>query len=313
MLAVVVGFLFLLNGLDVVNSYVGRSFMTAIAQRERRQFILFALAYLGVFAASAVAGCPPRVFPGPLALLWRDWLTQQLVRHYLNGETYSRIRARGGIDNPDQRISEDVRTFTTSLLSFGVTFLNSVVTTVAFVGVLWSISRWLLLCAVGYAALGSLVTVVIGHRLVELQNLELKREADLRYGLMHVREHAKRITALHDESAENSHIHRALRMVVDNTGAIIGVTRNVGFFTSGFNYLVPILPIIIVAPSYMRGEIEFGVVTQAAMAFAQILGSLFDRCRSLSESLHVRRGRSSSRLALGEMQKVSAAPLRSIG
>jgi putative ATP-binding cassette transporter len=92
----------------------------------------------------------------------------------------------------------------------------------------------------------------------------------MRYALIHAREHSRSHEV---PPAEARRAYAQLRRVVHNTRAIITVSRNVGFFTSGYNYLVPVLPIILVAPRYFAGEIEFGVVTQSAMAFAQVLGA----------------------------------------
>jgi putative ATP-binding cassette transporter len=264
-LTAILALLLTLNALNVANSYVGRNFMTAIAQRDGAQYFRFAVLYIGVFAASTVTGVSQQFVQDRLALSWRDWLTRHLIDRYLSAHTFARIRARTDIDNPDQRIAEDVRTFTGTLMSFVVMIANSTLTTVAFAGVLWSITPLLLVTAVLYAALGSVVTVLLGHRLVSLDNHQFKKEADLRYGLIHVREHG--------DAREGRRILARLRRVVHNSRAIIGVTRNVGFFTSGYNYLVQILPILIVAPRYLRGTIEFGVVTQSAMAFAQLLGA----------------------------------------
>jgi putative ATP-binding cassette transporter len=268
----IVALLLTLNALNVANSYVGRNFMTAIALRDRGQYFRFAILYVGVFAASAVTGVSQQFVQDRLALSWRDWLTRHLIDRYLSGHTLDRISAKKGIDNPDQRIAEDVHTFTSTLLSFAVMITNSALTTVAFAGVLWSISPLLLLIAILYAAVGSVFTVLLGYRLVALNNQQLKKEADLRHGLIHVRERGAPL-AERDEPQEARRIHARLRRVVHNSRAIIGVTRNVGFFTSGYNYLVPILPIVIVAPLFLRGRIELGVVTQSAMAFAQLLGA----------------------------------------
>jgi putative ATP-binding cassette transporter len=225
-----------------------------------------------VFAASAVTGVSQQFVQDRLALSWRDWLTRHLVGLYLSGDMFDRISAKKSIDNPDQRIAEDVRTFTSTLLSFGVMIANSVVTTIAFAGVLWSITPVLLLAAVAYAITGSAFTVLLGGRLVALNNLQLKKEADLRRELIHIRERGAPIDT--DDRREERRVGARLRRVVHNSRAMIGVTRNVGFFTSGYNYLVPILPILTVAPLYLRGSIEFGVVTQSAMAFAQLLGAI---------------------------------------
>jgi putative ATP-binding cassette transporter len=271
-LALIVTLLLTLNALNVGNSYVGRGFITAISQRNREHYFRFAILYLAVFASSAGIGVSNQFVQDRLALLWRESLTRHLIDRYLSGHAFERIAANKEIDNPDQRIAEDVRTFTSTLVSFVVMITNSSLTTIAFAGVLWSITPALLLTAVLYAALGSTLTVFLGFRLVNLNNLQLKKEADFRYGLIHLREHAEPFNA-RGEPKEGRRVRARLRRVVHNTRAIIAVTRNVGFFTSGYNYLVPILPVLVVAPRYFRGEVEFGVVTQSAMAFAQLLGA----------------------------------------
>ena len=158
-------------------------------------------------------------------------------------------------------------------LSFVLILLNSLITLVAFSGVLWSITPWLVFAAVGYALFGSLMTMVLGHRLVGLHFLQLKKEADLRYGLMQVREDAESIAFRRGEAKENVRLSGRLAAVVENLKCIMAVNRNLGFFTTGYNYMTQIIPVLIVAPLYMRGASEFGVVTQAVMAFAFVLGA----------------------------------------
>lgn len=270
-LGVIVSTLILLNALNVANSFVGGSFISAISDRQTARYFKFSLLYLAVFAASTLVGVFGQFVQDRLALLWREWLTGHLIDRYLCGQTFDWINTKEEIDNPDQRISEDVRTFTSTLLSFVVMMVNAILTTLAFASVLWSIAPPLLFTAIIYAAIGSLLTVALGHRLVPLNNLQLKREADLRHGLIHLQEHVELMEAPGELSGRRVHV--LLRRVIRNSRAIIGVTRNLGFFTSGYNYLVPIIPILIVAPRYLHGQIEFGIVTQSAMAFAQILGA----------------------------------------
>ena len=91
--------------------------------------------------------------------------------------------------------------------------------------------------------------------------------------LNHVDEHAESVALLHWEGQLTSRLLRRLDELVDNYRRITSVNRNLGFFTTGYNYLIQIIPALIVAPLYIRGEVEFGVITQAAMAFAQLLGA----------------------------------------
>jgi putative ATP-binding cassette transporter len=266
-------FLVAMNSLNVVNSYVGRDFMTAISERHPARYFRYALEYLGVFAASTVVAVFNRFTEERLRLLWREWLTRILINGYLSGHTYYRLKAREEIDNPDQRITDDVKAYTQTTLSFFILSLNSAITSVAFLGVLWSITPVLVFTAIIYAAVGTTATILLGRRLVALNNLQLKKEADLRYDLIQVRETAEAIATLGIEKAMRAFLRARLAQVVANTRLIIAVNRNLGFLTNGYNYLIQLVPLLIVAPLYMRGAVEFGVVTQSAMAFATVLGA----------------------------------------
>ncbi len=271
--AVLIGFLFAISGLNVVNSYVGRDFMTAISDRDRAGFVRMATLYIGVFAASTVVAVFQRFAEERLGLLWRAWLTGRLITFYLAGRTYYWLKEMGSVDNPDQRIAEDVKAFTATTLSFTLIFLNATFTVVAFSGVLWTISRVLFGVAVGYAIVGSLLTILLGRPLIGLNYRQLDREANLRSALNHVNEHAESVALLHAEDQLTGRLRRRLDDLVDNYRRITSVNRNLGFFTTGYSYMIQIIPALIVAPLYIRGEVEFGVVTQSAMAFAQLVGA----------------------------------------
>jgi putative ATP-binding cassette transporter len=272
-LALLLGVLVAVNALNVVNSYVGRDFMTAISDRRPRQYATYALLYLGVFAGLTILAVFARFSEERLRLLWRAWLTKILINGYVSGHTYYRLKERAEVDNPDQRITDDVKSYTQTTLSFFILSLNSSITSLAFLGVLWSITPRLVLVAIVYAAIGTASTILLGRPLVRLNNLQLKKEADLRYHLIQVREAAETIAPMRIEKTVRALLRRRLDAVVENSRAIISVTRNLGFFTVGYNYLIQLVPLLIVAPLYMRGEVEFGVVTQSAMAFAQVLGA----------------------------------------
>lgn len=270
---VLLALLFGINGLNVVNSYVGRDFMTAIEHRDRAGFVRYAIAYVVVFGASTVAAVLFRFCEERLGLLWRDWLTRRLVRSYLAERAFHRLSLPGGLANPDQRIAEDVRTFVTMTLSLCLMFLNGTVTVLAFSGVLWSISPTLFFVGIGYAAAGSVATVLLGRRLVPLNYRQADREADFRAELIHVRENAESVALLHREQFLEGRLLARVDALVANLKHIIAVNRNVGFFTTGYNYLIQIIPALIVAPLFIAGETQFGTITQAAMAFSQLLGA----------------------------------------
>jgi len=161
-------FMFGTNGLSVVNSYVARAFMTAIEHRDHAGFARMAIYYIGVFAASTFVSVLYSYTEQRLGLVWRVWSTRQIVGRYANDRVYYGLKVRGEIGNPDQRISDDVRNFTTSTLSFLLMLLNGTFTVLAFSGVMWSISPLLFGVSVAYAATGTFLTYVFGRRLVRL-------------------------------------------------------------------------------------------------------------------------------------------------
>src|SRR6476620_1415007 len=270
--AALLGLLLAINGLNVVNSYVGRDFMTAIEQRSMSRFLWLALLYVGVFAASTVAAVLCRFAEERLALLWRDWLTRRLVGIYLTGATYYWLRDHE-IANPDQRIADDVRVFTATTLSLSLVLLNTTFTILAFSSVMWSISPLLFGVAVAYAALGSALTVLFGRPLIWLNYNQADREASLRGDLVHLRENAESVAVLRREGRIGARLLRRVDDLVANAKRVIKVNRNLGFFTTGYNYLIQIIPVLIVAPLFIRGQAEFGVITQSAMAFSHLLGA----------------------------------------
>src|SRR5882672_2009624 len=118
MLVLLLVFALSVNGLNVVNSYVGRDFMTAIADRHMAGFVKFAALYVGVFVATAAVVVLFRFIEERLGLLWRSWLTRRAATRYLERHTYLRLKESVEVDNPDQRIAEDIRAFTVTTLSF---------------------------------------------------------------------------------------------------------------------------------------------------------------------------------------------------
>jgi vitamin B12/bleomycin/antimicrobial peptide transport system ATP-binding/permease protein len=261
------------NGLNVVNSYVGRNFMTSIADRDRAQFLQLAFLYIGVFAASTVVSVIARFAEERLGLLWRENLTRRAVGLYLTDRAYYRLDTAGELANPDQRISEDIRAFTVTTLSFVLMALNSALTILAFSGVLWSISPLLFIVSVAYAACGSLLTIVLGRPLVKLNYDQLDKEASFRSDLIHVRQNAESIMVARREGPHAERLLNRLDELVANFRQITAINRNVGFFTTGYNWMIQIIPALIIAPAYIDGKIEFGVISQSAMAFSALVAA----------------------------------------
>ncbi|MGA8020598.1 MAG: SbmA/BacA-like family transporter [Desulfobacterales bacterium] len=273
LIALLIMFMLGINALNVLNSYVGRDFMTAIEDRNRSGFILMALVYIGVFAASTFAGSLYRFTEDRFGLLWREWATRRTIHVYANKRVYYRLKMAGEIENPDQRIAEDIRAFTATTISFVLMLLNGTLTVVAFSGVLWSISPMLFGVSVLYSAAGTCLTYFIGRRLVRLNFDQLDKEANFRAALLHLRSNAESVALCRHEG-------RLIRLLIRNLGDLTGnflniikTTRNVNFCTTGYNWLIQIIPALIIAPLFIDGKVQFGVITQSAIAFGHLLGA----------------------------------------
>jgi len=271
--ALLIAFAFTINGLNVVNTYVGRDFITAISHRDWTGFVRQAVFYVAVFAGSTAVAVLYRFTEERLGLFWREWLTRRIIRRYLADRTYLHLKESAAVENPDERIADDVRTFTATTLSFTLMVMNGALAVLSFSGVLWTISPLLFAVAIGYAVLGTLVAIYLGRPLIDLNYRQSDREANFRSDLIHVREHAESVALLRHEGPLTARLLRRVDGFTDNFRRIISVNRNLSFFTTGYNYLIQIIPMLIVAPLFIRGKVEFGVVTQSAVAFAQLLGA----------------------------------------
>lgn len=261
-------------GIQVLMSYAGRDFFSAISNKDHPGYLTNLWRYVLAMALAVPIGVFYRYAEERLGILWRQWMTRTLVRRYFNNRAYYNLRSAEEVDNPDQRIAEDVKNFTSLTLSFLLIALNSAVTLFAFSGVLWNISLTLMMVLLLYAAGGTLISVLIGRRLVGLHFHQYQAEAEFRYGIIRVRDNAESIAFYRGEKRERRDLVNRFADVIDNSLRIIGWNRNLSFFTTSYNYASLVIPTVIVAPLFIRGEVQFGVITQAGGVFAQILAAL---------------------------------------
>ncbi len=271
LLAALVGLSLTVGGVQVLMSYAARDFMTAIAERNPAGYWSSLGWYLGSFVLAVPIGTYYRWVEERLALSWREWMAAHLLKRYFNNRAYYQLRGSENIDNPDQRISDDVMNFTTNSLAFFLIALNSLVTLVAFVVVLWRISPLLVGIMVIYAVAGTTISILIGRRLVRLHYFQYQKEGNFRYGLIRVRDNAESIAFYSGERREHRDLIHRLGEVTKNMRSIIRTNLNLGFFTNGYNYFALAVPLMVVAPMYMKGHVQFGDVTQAADAFGKVL------------------------------------------
>jgi len=217
---------------------------------------------------------------------WRRWLTGRFLDGYLKGRKYYALGADRDIDNPDQRISEDINTFTGRSIHFLLIFIGSLMQLVAFSTVLWSISHLLVGVLALYASIGTVVALyVFGNPLIHLNFWQLRREADFRFSLIRLRENAESIAFYRGEAQERARINLRLDKAIHNFAKLIKKQRNLNFFQRTFSQLTLVLPGVILAGGVLSGELEVGRAIQAAGAFTAVLGAvgvIVDNFESLS-------------------------------
>jgi putative ATP-binding cassette transporter len=228
---------------------------------------------VAVFAGSTFVGVMFRFTEERLGLLWRDFLTRRVVGLYIDQGVYLQMSKEGAVSNPDQRITEDIRQLTTTTLSFVLMVANGTMTVLSFSGVLWTISPKLFVLAVLYAAAGSTLTIWLGRPLIKLNYRQADCEANFRSDLIWTHDHADAIARDGTQASTRDRLMARVDDVVGNLRHVISINRNLNFFTSGYNYLIQLIPVLVVAPMFIRREVEFGVIGQATMAFATLLGA----------------------------------------
>jgi ABC-type uncharacterized transport system fused permease/ATPase subunit len=163
------------------------------------------------------------------------------------------------VDNPDQRISEDIRSFTEFSLTFFLSIITSVIDLVCFSIILFTIMPQLFIAILLFATIGTVLTVVVGKVLIRLNYDALRKEADFRFSLVRVRENSESIAFYAGENVEERETDRRFENVITNMSMINVAQRNLEFVTTYYNYLTWILPILVIAPQYFAGNVELGV------------------------------------------------------
>jgi putative ATP-binding cassette transporter len=259
---------------------------SALAGRETDRFWASVRACLYILAFAVPIYAFYYYMRDAFANYWRRWLTGRFLDGYLGGRKYYELSTNSDIDNPDQRISEDINTFTGRSTHFLLIFLGSLMQLVAFGAVLWSISHLLVAFLAVYTILGTVVALwVFGAPLITLNFWQLRREADFRFGLMRVRENAESIAFYRGEAQERVRVNRQFMAAFDNFAKLIKTQRSLNLFQRGFSQLTLVIPSVILANGVLSGELEVGRAVQAAGAFAAVLGAvslIVDNFESLS-------------------------------
>jgi putative ATP-binding cassette transporter len=277
-------------GVTVLLNQWNARFYNALQEREWDNFVH----ELGVFCILAACYIVLRVYQlylnQWLQIRWRRWMTARYIGAWLDGPNHYRMQLLGdAADNPDQRIAEDIRMYIENSLVVGVGLLGSIVSLGSFViilwglstaapltlyGVAWNIPGYLVWAALAYAAIGTLLTHLVGRPLIALNFYQQRYEADFRFNLVRVRENSEQIALLRGEAAERSRLMDRFLHVVENWLAIMTRQKRLTFLTAGYNQASVIFPFIVVSPAYFAGHIQLGALTQTASAFNSVQTAL---------------------------------------
>ncbi|MFZ9318332.1 MAG: SbmA/BacA-like family transporter, partial [Vulcanococcus sp.] len=262
LLGVITLLILVINGINVGISYIARNVDNTLVAYQADQF----WQVVAIYAFCLVLALPIRALQSylipRLGLLWREWLSGRLLRRYLANRAYYVLNpndeAAEEIDNPDQRISQDAASFTSTSLSVTVEIVSAVLTFVSFIVVLWTISSklalWLLLYSVG----GTAVIVFASRKLVALNYDQLRLEADFRYGLVHIRDNAESIAFYRGEQQESREAERRLGGAIRNYNKLIIWEALISVIQRSYDYFSRFLPWLVIAPIYFAKQVDFG-------------------------------------------------------
>ncbi|MET4390373.1 putative ATP-binding cassette transporter [Bradyrhizobium sp. F1.4.3] len=291
LLAAVITIELALVAINVLVSQWQNRFFTAIQEYDLNRFVSEIWVFLGLASVFITLAVYKLYLNQWLQIRWRQWLTGHYLGEWLDDATHYRMQLKDdAADNPDQRITEDVKNFVEQTLVIGLGLLSSIVTLVSFVVILWGLSNkaplhlygtdivipgFLVWCALLYAMLGTALTHWIGAPLINLNFEQQRFEADFRFNLIRVRENSEQIALLKGESAERGHLLQRFGFVIGNWYAIMSRTKRLTAFTASYNQAAVIFPYVVVAPAYfVTKSIQLGDMMQTGSAFGSVQDAL---------------------------------------
>lgn len=290
LLAAVIAIELSLVAVDVLFNRWQNRFYTALQDYNWDRFVSEVWFFV-ILAASFIALAVYQLYLNQwLQIRWRQWLTQHYLGEWLEDATHYRMQLTGdAADNPDQRITEDVKNFVEQTLTIGLGLLSSIVTLFSFVIILWGLSNaaplhlfgidvvipgYLCWGALVYAIFGTALTHLIGAPLVNLNFEQQRYEADFRFNLVRVRENSEQIALLNGESAERGRLLDRFGRVAGNWYAIMTRTKRLTAFTASYSQAAVIVPYALVAPAYFAKKIQLGDMMQTGSAFGSVQRAL---------------------------------------
>ena len=285
-IALTLGIVFMLVQLNTWNN----SFYSALQNYDAEKIFSELIHFSWLAAIYIILAVYSYYLQQTLILHWRRWLTTRFIDIWLQNKTYYNLQMFGkDTDNPDQRISEDVRQFVEMTLGFAIGILKSLCTFISFVFILyqlsgplsfsfmgktWTIHGYMLWASLLYSVLGTYITHVVGRKLVKLNFIQQRYEADFRFSMIRLRESAESVAFYRGEAQEGRVFKNRFKLLLDNFWQLVNKQKQLVFLNSGYSQIAIIFPFVVAMNRYLSKEVSLGGLMQVASAFGRVQDSL---------------------------------------
>ncbi|MGH8438182.1 MAG: ABC transporter ATP-binding protein/permease [Pseudomonas sp.] len=275
-----------LVAVNILTNFWNLHFYNALQAMDYPGFLLGGLQFILLQVATTVFTVGAFHFQQRLTLRWRRWATRNMLGQWLDSQRYQKLKLTGtDVDNPDQRIAEDIDLFIVKSLKLSLGLLTSVVSLFSFLHILWQASSlvsvpfagqsWaipglLVWIAIVYALLGTGIAFWLGRALPGLNFMQQRREADFRFALMRLRENADSVAQYRGETVENTRFNQRLEAALENFWALVKKQKLIMGYSTFYLRSATVIPMFIMAPQFFAGALPLGRLTQISAAFGEV-------------------------------------------
>jgi len=212
-----------------------------------------------------------------IILDWYKWLNNHVLEKYLSNQAYYKINFKSDIDNPDQRLSQEIEPITSIGLRFSSSLLEKSLEMGSSLIILWTVSSQIAIYLVIYTIVGNLIAVYLNQGINKVNQEELAFKADFAYCLTHVRNHAESIAFFQGQNEELNIIQRRFNNVLKTAERRLNLERGQDAFGRAYQSAISVFSMFILTPLFLQDKIDYGQINQASFAcfmFSNALGEL---------------------------------------
>jgi putative ATP-binding cassette transporter len=277
MLILLLSLIICLVAVTAFNSFILRQLVNVIDEKNLSGFTNNLFILVVSFVLITLLTGLSKFVREKMALDWYEWLNDYMLQKYFSNRAYYKINFDSNIDNPDQRLTQEIKPIAKTTLSFFATCVEKILEMIVFFVILWQISKTIGVVLIIYTTIGNLIAFYLSQEFNNINQEELEVEANYNYAVTHVRNHAESIAFFQGEDQEFNILKKRFSSLIQTALQKINWERNKNFFDRGYQSIINVFPFLLVAPLYIRDEIDFGQVNQASLAanlFATALGTL---------------------------------------